>query len=83
MVAEGLKAEACAVVGALMDASERTRLGSGVRCTMAPLEEHPFFTSEPAWAWEALSTGAYSKGGGRGGHCSELVGGGLCCSVAP
>ena len=57
MVDGGVSVEACAVIGALMDASERTRLGSGVRCTMAPLEEHAFFTSEPAWEWEALSTG--------------------------
>jgi len=40
-----------------VDASERTRLGSGARCRLAPLEEHAFFTSEPAWEWEALSAG--------------------------
>jgi len=38
MAAEGVSAEACALMSALMDASERTRLGSGVRCTLAPLE---------------------------------------------
>ena len=38
MAAEGVSAEACALMSALIDASERTRLGSGVRCTLAPLE---------------------------------------------
>eukprot|EP00908_Phaeocystis_cordata_P018887 Transcript_30380.p1 GENE.Transcript_30380~~Transcript_30380.p1 ORF type:complete len:421 (-),score=152.94 Transcript_30380:294-1490(-) len=55
MVAGGVGEEGCALILALLNASERKRLGSGPACDGPPLEEHAWWRGAlPGFDWDAL-----------------------------